>query len=71
MAEELRYIGHLCRRCGCALLETEAIHCGGKNPDGDNCSAAQAREYLAATGGIRTWDEYAQARKARDGYAGR
>ncbi len=71
MAEELRYIGGLCRRCGCALLENEALHCSAKNPEGDNCSAAQAREYLSATGGIRTWAEYEQARKARDGYAGR
>ncbi len=71
MAEELRYIGRLCRRCGCPLLENEAFHCSAKNHDGDNCSAAQAREYLAATGGIRTWAEFAQARHARDGYAGR
>ncbi len=59
MAEELQYIGRLCHRCGCPLLENEALHCGAKNPDGENCSAIQAREYLASGGeGLKTWCDW-------------
>jgi len=63
--EEEQYSGGRCRRCGCPLLASEGAHCGGKNPDGLNCSAHVARDVLAATGGVQTWEHFHRTRPDR------